>query len=145
MGKFVRESVAPVPVAAPVAPPAVQDVIQLPAPTPAPIVVRPGDLILVRAIKWWDSGQLKRVAGGIAFTAAPVIYDLFQHNSLTWRTAVSAVVGAIFAWIGISRAKAPDVVTGVKTLDKANAPAYVPAKLLSDLQRREAKAPEAGA
>ena len=127
-------------------PPAVMpipDPASVPVPIPAPVVtppvvVRPGDLILVRAIEWWDSGQLKRVIGGIALTAAPILYDLFSQNKLTWRSAVNALIGALFAWIGISRAKSPDVVTNVPALDKGNAAAFVPAKLISDLQKREA-------
>jgi hypothetical protein len=90
---------------------------------PAP--PRPGDIILTRAIAWWDSGQIQRAFWGILFTAAPILYDLFQSNELTWRSAASAVGAGLFAWIGFKRAASPDIVTGIKALDKANVAAAV--------------------
>lgn len=119
-----------------------------PKPVPPAVVTRPGDLILVRAISFWDSGQLKRVVFGIALAAAPVLYDLFQHDTLTWKTGVNALIAGVFAWMGYSRAKSPDVVTGSKALDAPATPivahAFVPAKLLADLQVREATKPGKG-
>ena len=92
---------------------------------PAP--PRPGDIILTRAIAWWDSGQIQRAAFGIILAAGPILLDLLDRNALTWRSAVSAVMGGLFAWIGVKRAKSPDVVTGIKAFDKANvAAANVP-------------------
>lgn len=93
------------------------------APDVAPVPPRPGDIILVRAIKFWDSGQIQRVLWGIALSAAPIVYDLWNRNELTWRSAISAVVAGIFGYIGFKRAASPDVVTGIKALDKANAAA----------------------
>ena len=103
-------------------------------PTPAPVVVRPGDLILVRAIAWWDSGQLKRILFGILGSAAPVIYDLFSKDALTWKTLLNALVFGLFVWLGYARAKAPDVVTNLQSLDRNNALAAVPPKLVADLK-----------
>jgi hypothetical protein len=101
--------------------------------------VRPGDLILIRAIQWFDSGQLKRVLLGIIGSAAPIIYDLFSKNTLTWRSGLNALIGGLFVYIGISRAKAPDIVTGTKTLDKPQATVTVPAKLAADLAAANVK------
>ena len=36
---------------------------------------------------------------------------------------LAQVMGALFVWMGYSRAKSPDVVTGIKALDRANAAA----------------------
>ena len=99
--------------------------------TPVP-PVRPGDLILVRAISLWRSGQLQRVASGIALSALPIIYDLFQKNTLTWRSGLNAIVVGIFGYIGISRAKAPDMVTGTKMFDKVPV-AVIPPHLVAEI------------
>jgi len=107
-----------------------------PDPEPAQVgpIVRPGDLILIRAIKFWDSGQIQRVFVGLVLTALPLVYDLFQKNALTWRSGISVVIGAILAWIGVSRAKAPDIASvGIKALDKSAAQAVVPPKLAAAL------------
>ena len=90
------------------------------SPDPVQTPPRPGDIILVRAIKFWDSGQIQRVGWAIALLVAPVLYDLWAQNALTWRTAVNALVAAIVGYIGFKRAASPDVVTGIKALDKAN-------------------------
>lgn len=114
----------------------------MPDPAPVPVAPRPGDVILARVIKWWDSGQIQRAAVGVALSAGPVIWDLFQRNALTWRTAFSAIVAGIFGWMGWSRLKSPDIATGAKLFDAPATPvpvtAFAPAKLLSDLQAREA-------
>lgn len=124
-----HDTAAPPPVAPPVAP-------------PAPVSIRPGDLILTRAISFWDSGQLKRVVVGIGLSALPIIWDLIQKNDLTWKTGLNAILVGLFAWMGYSRAKSPDVVTKSTMLDTPATPAsitaFVPAKLLADLQTREA-------
>jgi hypothetical protein len=114
-------------------------------PTPVPAATpRPGDVILARVIKWWDSGQIQRAAVGIGLSAGPVVWDLFQKNQLTWRTALSAIVAGLFGWMGWSRLKSPDIATGTKALDApahpVNVTAFAPAKLLADLQAREAAA-----
>ena len=85
-----------------------------------PTPPRPGDIILVRAIAFWDSGQIQRVLWGIALSLLPIIYDLFERNALTWRSAGSALVACILGYIGFKRAASPDIVTGIKALDKAN-------------------------
>lgn len=85
-----------------------------------PTPPRPGDIILVRAIKLWDSGQVKRAVVGFLLAVGPVFLDLVDRNALTWRSAVSAILGGIFLLMGYSRAKSPDVVTGIKALDRAN-------------------------
>jgi hypothetical protein len=109
---------------------------------PAPVAPRPGDVILARVIRWWDSGQIQRAAAGIALSAGPVIWDLFQRNTLTWKSALSAIVAGIFGWMGWSRLKSPDIATGTKLFDAPATPvpvtAFVPAKLMADLQTREA-------
>ena len=112
--------------------------------TPPPVTVRPGDLILVRAIAWWDSGQLKRVVSGILLSAAPILYDLVQRNTLTWRSALNAIVLGLFGYIGLKRAASPDVVTGMPTLDKGANAAKVVSILLADIQRANAAKPGAG-
>ena len=94
-------------------------------------------MILVRCISWWDSGQLKRAVSGIVLATLPLLWDLFERNTLTWRSGISAVMAGLFAWIGLSRVKAPDVITGNATLDRANVQALVPASLISDLKQRE--------
>jgi hypothetical protein len=111
-------------------------------PTPAAATFpRPGDVVLARVIKWWDSGQIQRAGVGVAMTAGPIIYDLFQKNELTWRTAVNAIVVGIFAWMGWSRLKSPDIATGTGVLDApahpVNVTAFAPAQLMADLQARE--------
>ena len=78
---------------------------------------RPGDVILLRAIKWWDSGQLKRAMVGLVITVGPVLLDLWDKQALTWRSVVSIIAGAIFTRMAYSRAKAPDVITGTKFFD----------------------------
>jgi len=112
-------------------------IVTAPAATP-----RPGDVILARVIKWWNSGQIQRAAVGIALTAGPILWDLFKSNTLTWRTAVNAIVAGIFGWMGWSRLKSPDIATGTKALDApahpVNVTAFAPAQLLADLQAREA-------
>ena len=90
------------------------------SPDPVPTPPRPGDVILVRAIAWWDSGQIQRAITGIVLAAAPILLDLYERQALTWRSAVSAVLAGLFAWMGLKRAKSPDVVTGVKAFDRAN-------------------------
>ena len=92
----------------------------LPVATGDPIPPKPGDIILVRAIKLWDSGQIQRAVIGLALAIGPVLLDLIDRNALTWRSAVSAIIGGIFVWMGYSRAKSPDVVTGIAALDRAN-------------------------
>lgn len=113
-----------------------------PPAAPVPVYTRPGDVILSRVLSWWDSGQIKRAAVGIAATIGPVIWDLIQRNDLTWRTAAMAVAGALFTWMGWSRLKSPDIATGTKLFDVPATPApvtaFVPAKLMADLQAREA-------
>jgi hypothetical protein len=89
-------------------------------PPPSPLPPRPGDIILVRAIAWWDSGQLKRAAAGIALAALPLLWDLVERNALTWRSALMALIGGLFGWMGVKRAKAPDIVTGIPSFDAAN-------------------------
>lgn len=107
-------------------------------PEPA-TVVRPGDLILIRAIRWWDSGQIQRAVTGIAIAAAPALYDLIvQKQPASWRDFASALAVGLFAWMGVSRAKAPDVVTGAKALDTLAPHQIVPAHMLADLNAREA-------
>lgn len=81
---------------------------------------RPGDIILVRAIKFWDSGQIQRAALGFAISVAPILLDLWDKQALTWRSAVSGVLGLIFLKMGYKRAASPDVVTGIGVLDRAN-------------------------
>jgi hypothetical protein len=100
--------------------------------TPPVPPVRPGDLILIRAIAWWSSGQLQRVAAGIALSALPIVYDLFSKNTLTWKSGLNAIVAGIFGYIGISRAKAPDLITNTKTFDKAPV-AVIPPHLAADI------------
>lgn len=94
-----------------------------PVATGDPIPPRPGDIILIRAIRFWDSGQIQRAFLGLALAAGPVLLDLWDKQALTWRSFISAVMGALFVWMGYSRAKSPDVVTGIKALDRANAAA----------------------
>jgi hypothetical protein len=112
----------------------------VPEPAPAvPTIVRPGDLILIRAIKWWDSGQIQRAITGVAIAAAPALYDLFvQKQPASWRDFASALAVGLFAWMGMSRAKAPDVVTGNTKLDTLAPHQVVPADLVADLKAREA-------
>lgn len=114
----------------------------MPDPTLAPVAPRPGDVILARVIKWWASGQIQRAVAGVALSAGPVIWDLFQKNQLTWRTAFSAIVAGIFGWMGWSRLKSPDIATGTKAFDApahpVNVTAFAPAQLMADLQAREA-------
>ena len=106
-----------------------------------PAVPRPGDVILARVIRWWDSGQIQRAGAGVALTAGPIIWDMFQKNELTWRSAVNAIVAGIFGWIGWSRLKSPDISTGASAFDApahpVNVTAFAPAQLMSDLQARE--------
>ena len=95
---------------------------------PVPAPPRPGDIILVRAIAWWDSGQIQRAFVGILASAAPFIMDLVTGQSpWTWRGFLSGLALGLFAWMGVKRAKSPDVVTGLKSFDAANiAAAAVP-------------------
>ncbi|HAM54173.1 MAG TPA: hypothetical protein DCQ64_01655 [Candidatus Rokubacteria bacterium] len=91
--------------------------------SPDPVVPpppRPGDIILTRAIAWWDSGQIQRAVWGLVLAVGPVVLDLWMQNALTWRSFVTVFLGLIFVRMGYSRAKAPDVVTGVKAFDAAN-------------------------
>ena len=85
-----------------------------------PTPPRPGDIILIRAIAWWDSGQIQRAVMGVLLAAAPIFLDLWDRQALTWRSAVSAVLAGLFAWMGLKRAKSPDVVTGIPSFDRAN-------------------------
>ena len=110
------------------APPAADPAVVTPPVPP----VRPGDLILIRAIKWFDSGQIQRAVAGILATSAPVLVDLYQKNTLTWHSAVSALAVGIFVWMGWSRVKAPDIITGTKLLDKAPV-AVIPPHLAADI------------
>ena len=108
-----------------------------PAADPAAVVpvippVRPGDLILIRAIKWWDSGQIQRAVVGILAAAAPVLVDLYQKNTLTWHSGVFGLVFGLFIWMGWSRVKAPDIITGTKAFDKAPV-AVIPPHLVADI------------
>jgi hypothetical protein len=91
-----------------------------------PTPTRPGDLILVRAIAWWDSGQIQRAVGGIILASLPALYDLANGTTpFTWRGLVSALVAGLFAWMGLARAKSPDVVTGTTRLDPVAFPVRV--------------------
>ena len=110
-------------------------------PTPSPATPRPGDVILARVIKWWDSGQIKRAISGVALSVLPIIWDLIQKNDLTWQTALNAIVAGIFGWMGWSRLKSPDISTGSAAFDApahpVNVTAFAPAQLMADLQARE--------
>lgn len=91
--------------------------------SPDPVVAppRPGDIILVRAIKWLDSGQIQRALWGIAISAAPFVLDMVTgKDPFTWRAFASALTLGLFAWMGVKRAKSPDIVTGLPSFDKAN-------------------------
>jgi len=114
----------------------------MPDPTPAPVAPRPGDVILARVIRWWDSGQIRRAGTGILASSAPVLYDLFGAGTLTWKTGLNALVLGLFTWMGWSRLKSPDIATGSKAFDApvhpVNVTAFAPAQLMADLQAREA-------
>lgn len=100
----------------------------LPVATGDPIPPRPGDIILTRAIAWYDSGQLWRALAGIIASVAPFVMDYLTGQSpWTWRGFLSGIALGLFAWMGLKRAKSPDVVTGIASFDKANvAAAAVP-------------------
>ena len=104
---------------------------------PTTTVVRPGDLVLVRAIAWTQSQQVRRAFSGIVIATLPLVWDLFDKNTLTWRSGISAIVAGIFASMGYRRLKSPDVITGNATLDRANVTALAPADLVADLKSRE--------
>ena len=101
---------------------------------PTTAVVRPGDLVLIRMIAWWDSQQIQRALGGIVLSTLPLLWDLFERNTLTWRSGLFAVIAGLFASMGYRRAKSPDVITGNVTLDRANVTALVPPDLAADMK-----------